>query len=153
MTTQCATNQDGVELVLRNELGELDRLVPFVEDYERRAALPSSAVFAIQLCLDEAISNIVRHGAGSGAGVGAGRASRIAVSLRAAGDRAELLVVDDGPPFDPTRAPPPRRATSLEDAQVGGLGVHLMRQFSATMRYERAGIENRLALSFVWTPE
>ncbi len=137
---ECEASPDGAQIVLRNEDGELDRLAPFVEDYARQAGLAAYTVFAIQLCLDEAVSNIVRHGEG--------RASHIVIRLRSAGGRADLMIADDGSAFDPTSAPPPQRATSLDEAQIGGLGVHLMRKFSSAMRYERAGAENRLLLSF-----
>jgi anti-sigma regulatory factor (Ser/Thr protein kinase) len=40
-------------------------------------------------------------------------------------------------------------ATSLEQAKVGDLGIHLMRSFASGMDYERREGRNRLTLRFV----
>ena len=42
-----------------------------------------------------------------------------------------------------------RMATSLEDAKIGDLGIHLMRSFASGMHYERRGGRNRLTLRFL----
>jgi anti-sigma regulatory factor (Ser/Thr protein kinase) len=58
-------------------------------------------------------------------------------------------IEDNGRQFDPTRAPPPVVATSLEKAKVGDLGIHLMRSFASGMDYERREGRNRLTLRFI----
>ena len=49
-------------------------------------------------------------------------------------------------------APGPVPATSLEEAKVGDLGIHLMRSFANGMDYERRDGRNRLTLRFVEPP-
>src|SRR5262249_34922652 len=61
-------------------------------------------------------------------------------------------VEDNGRQFDPTRAPPPAPAASLEEAKVGEVGIHLMRSFANGMDYERRDGRNRLTLRFVELP-
>ena len=39
--------------------------------------------------------------------------------------------------------------TSLQEARVGDLGIHLMRSFADGMHYERRDGRNRLTLRFV----
>ena len=41
---------------------------------------------------------------------------------------------------------------TLEDATVGGLGIHLMRQFATDIAYEREGGRNRLAVGATVNP-
>ena len=129
-------------LVLRNDSRELIRLASFVEDYARRTALPSKATFAIDLCLDEAISNVMRHGARCG------KATGVVATLRQDEGEVTLFIEDDGGAFDPTLVVPPPPPTSLEEATIGGFGVHLMREFSSWMRYERTAGKNRLIMTF-----
>jgi anti-sigma regulatory factor (Ser/Thr protein kinase) len=129
-------------LVLRNDFSELGRLAPFVEEYATSTDLPPKASFAIQVCLEEAVSNIVRHGKATG------KATRIIVVLDRDQTEVWLRVEDDGGPFDPTLVPRPIPPKSLEDAPIGGLGVHLMREFSSQMHYERIAGKNRLQLTF-----
>jgi anti-sigma regulatory factor (Ser/Thr protein kinase) len=82
---------------------------------------------------------------------GAARDERleIAVELERNGATLVARIEDNGRQFDPTRAPPPVVATSLEQAKVGDLGIHLMRSFASGMDYERREGRNRLTLRFV----
>jgi len=129
-------------LVLRNDFGELRRLAAFVKGEAARIGLASKTTFAVELCLEEAVSNIVRHGADRG------KATRIIATLGREPDEVTLCVEDDGPPFDPTSVDRPLPAANLDEAAIGGFGIHLMREFSNRMRYERSGEENRLIMTF-----
>jgi serine/threonine-protein kinase RsbW len=134
--------EDGARLVLRNNFQELNRLAPWIEDAVQRSSLDAATSFAIQLCLDEAVANIIMHSKVEG------KASRIVVTLQRKHDEFVLSVEDDGAPFDPTRVTPTKPAATLETTRIGGLGVHLMRKFSASMRYERVADQNCLSLTF-----
>lgn len=129
--------------MLRNDFAELGRLAAFVEDYARRVRLPPKATFAIELCLEEAVTNVIRHGAAEG------RASSIVATLQREPDAVTLCIEDDGAPFDPTLVEPYVPPASLEEAKIGGLGLHLMREFSTYMRYERSADRNRLNMVFL----
>lgn len=127
---------------MRAELAELARLTAWVEDFSQQAKLPSGQSFAIQLCIEEAVANIIRH---SGA---AENGQDIALELAASGQDVLAVIEDSGRSFDPTTVPPPSTPASLAEARVGELGVHLMRNFASEMRYERRDGRNRLTLKF-----
>jgi anti-sigma regulatory factor (Ser/Thr protein kinase) len=105
------------------------------------------ASFAIQLCLEEAVANIIMYAAAKD-----DRLS-IAVELARSGGTLVACIEDTGRQFDPTQVPPPTMAKSLEEAQVGGLGIHLIRRFASGMDYERRDGRNRLTLRFVESQE
>jgi hypothetical protein len=48
------------------------------------------------------------------------------------------VIEDDGRPFDPFSVPEPPPFESLETAQVGGLGVQVVRRFAASTQYDHA---------------
>jgi serine/threonine-protein kinase RsbW len=100
------------------------------------------ALFAVQLCLEEAVANIIMHG-----GAGEDRLA-IAIELERKGATLIARIEDTGCEFDPTRFPPLSMAKSLEDAKVGDYGIHLMRSFASGMHYERREDRNRLTLRF-----
>jgi anti-sigma regulatory factor (Ser/Thr protein kinase) len=129
-------------LIIRAELGELSRLSGWAEDFAQQAKLPSGQSFAIQLGVEEAVANIIKY---SGAGE---NGQDITLELAASGQDVLAVIEDSGCPFDPTTAPPPSKPASLADARIGGLGIHLMRNFASEMRYERRDGRNRLALKF-----
>ena len=52
----------------------------------------------------------------------------------------------DVDPFDVTRAPPVDIDKPLQERQIGGLGLHLVRKMADTLRYEFA--ERRSTITF-----
>ena len=128
-------------LVLRNDVAELQRLAGWLERLAQQG-MSSDVSFAVQLCLEEAVANIIMYGAAGGDRL------EIAVELERNGGTLVARIEDNGRQFDPTRAPPPAVATSLEQAKVGDLGIHLMRSFASGMDYERRDGRNRLTLRF-----
>lgn len=133
--------QSGERLVLRTELAELARLSAWVEDVARGANLPSDLAFALQLCLEEAVANIVMYG-------GAPPDAPINIQIEPTANATVAIIEDCAFPFDPTQVPPRPKPASLEDTRIGGLGVHLIRHYSSAMRYERHQDRNRLLLTF-----
>ena len=129
-------------LVLRNDLAELERLAGWIEGWAQQDVSPDLSL-AIQLCLEEAVANIIMYGGAKGDRPG------IVVELERNGGTLVARIEDTGRPFDPTRVPPPSVARSLEEAKVGGLGIHLLRSFAAGIHYEHRDGRNRLTLQFV----
>lgn len=130
-------------LDLRNDLSELDRLGAFARALGEAEGLDSDKAFALELCLEEAVANIIMHG-----GSPTGQATQISVSVLSGAPNLTLCLEDDGHPFDPTSAPVPETPASLEEAPIGGLGIPLIRKLAQGMAYERHAGRNRLILSF-----
>jgi anti-sigma regulatory factor (Ser/Thr protein kinase) len=128
---------DRNRLVLRPDLAELKRLAGWIEGWAQER-VSSDMFFAIQLCLEEAVANIIMYGA----------ANEIALELEQNGETLIVRIEDAGRQFDPTQVPPPTAATSLEDAKIGDLGIHLIRSFAKGMDYERRDGRNQLTLRF-----
>ncbi len=135
------SNPDKSRLVLLDDLAELERLAGWIDGWAQERVSPDTS-FAIQLCLEEAVANIIMYGAAEDDRV------EIAVELERSGSTLVARVEDTGKHFDPTRFPPPIPATSLEEAEIGDLGIHLMRGFANGMDYERRDCINRLTLRF-----
>jgi serine/threonine-protein kinase RsbW len=131
-------------LVVPAELSELPRVSDWASDVAGRLALSESTLFAIHLCFEEAISNIVRHGRADGAG-----GSRdVRLALRREAGAVTATIEDQGVAFDPREVAAPVVPTSIEEAPMGGLGIHLMRRFTRELAYQRVDGTNRLTLRF-----
>jgi serine/threonine-protein kinase RsbW len=133
-------------LLLRKDVVELERLAGWIEGFTRQGTSPDVS-FAVQLCLEEAVANIIMYGGAKDGPL------EIAVELERNGTTLVARIEDNGRQFDPTRAPPPVPAASLEEAKVGDLGIHLMRSFASGMDYERCDGRNRLTFRFGEAPE
>jgi serine/threonine-protein kinase RsbW len=131
---------DTVELRLANDLAGLAGLAERVEGFGAAQGLSANVVNALNVVLDEAVSNAINHG------YDAGVRGEIAVRLRRAGDGVLLEVEDDGRPFDPLQTPPPDLTLPLEQRPIGGLGVHLIRNLMDEVSYARVGGRNVLKM-------
>ena len=96
-------------------------------------------LYKVQLGLEEVIRNLVLHGSGSSTGL-------IDVAIEVGAHRVEVLVEDDGLPFDPRLAPPFDPSLPLEARTGGGMGLALLRLMMDEIHYERLGSKNRLRL-------
>jgi serine/threonine-protein kinase RsbW len=128
-------------LILRNDLAELQRLAAWIDGWAQEA-MSSDLSFAVQLCLEEAVANVIMYGAGGN--------DRLEIAVEVEDNGATLVarVVDNGRPFDPTEAKQSPMASSLAQVRIGNLGIHLMRSFASSMQYERRDGRNRLTLRF-----
>ena len=102
-------------------------------------AIPPAEAWRLKVSLDEALSNVVRHGR-------ADPRSDVAIGMRVAGGAVELTVSDAGPAFNPLEAPAPDRTGPLEARAPGGLGIVLVRALMDDVEYARREGRNVLTL-------
>ncbi len=125
-----------------SDTSEMRRLARWVRDISHRLALPDDITFRLDLCLEEAVHNIISYGYSDQG------PHQIDVKITYDADSLALEVEDDGIAFDPLSVPVLVRPSTLAEAKIGGWGVHLIRQFSDRCYYERRGEKNRLKLLF-----
>jgi serine/threonine-protein kinase RsbW len=134
-------------LTLKSQLEDMAVLWPWVEAIVAEYAIPPDTAFAVHLCLEEAISNVIRHGYGGQPGH--------ALTVDYASPNAHELVFtieDQAPRFDPLdpslieELPAPVPEDFL---RPGGRGILLMRKFASTIGYQRLANGNRLIIGFV----
>jgi serine/threonine-protein kinase RsbW len=119
---------------LDGQLSELAGLNEQVAAFLGDHAISPAAEYTLYLVLEEVVTNAIRHG-------GAGR---VEVVLALDDRSLDVMVTDDGPPFDPTTRPDPDLDLPLEARAVGGLGIHLIRRMCRAMAYRRNGDRNEL---------
>lgn len=132
--------RDGQTLRLRNDLAEIERLAQFVAAFCAPLQPTAQDESALQLALEEVVTNVINHGYTDGA------EHHFTVELRAAAGGVAAVVTDDAPAFDPLARAPVDLEQPLEERAVGGLGVHLVRKLMDAVRYERREGRNVLTL-------
>ena len=92
-----------------------------------------------KIVMDEIVSNIVRC---SGA-----REFSIALSDLEGGG-VEMVFTDNGVPFDPTSdAKPPDITAGIEERDIGGLGIFMVKRMSKSVKYVRETDRNVLTVA------
>jgi serine/threonine-protein kinase RsbW len=100
----------------------------FVEDKAANLGADRKTMEDVLQAVEEAAANIIFHGYHSQPGD---------IEIEMGREQGALVVRlrDQAPPFDPTRVPPPDLSSPLEARRFGGLGVHLIRQFTDQMTW------------------
>lgn len=104
---------------------DLSRFREQLKDLLDQSGMSEKKGGEVTLAVDEALTNIVRHGYGHDQG-------RVAVTFRDLGDRVEILIADNGKQFDPTKAPPPE----LPPTKPGGLGIYFINTLMDKVAYQ-----------------
>lgn len=122
-------------------MSELARAGDWLSAWAGARDLPADVIFAIRLCLEEVLANILTHAF-------AGGDHAILVDIRRDDGEVVLSVHDDGKPFDPLAATAAIPDTSLAEAEIGGHGLILLKGYASRLAYERKGGRNRLVMGF-----
>jgi anti-sigma regulatory factor (Ser/Thr protein kinase) len=138
-----STDQALDRLSLRSHLSEMSRLPRWLESLASRHDIPDEVQFAIDLCLEEAVSNVIRHGY-----AGAEDRSVTVVFVSPRTRYFEFLIEDEAPHFDPLAAPALEAISPEQAIRVGGQGIRLLRQFADSVEYESTTSGNRLRIGF-----
>jgi serine/threonine-protein kinase RsbW len=134
-------------LTLRNDLAELARLTEFIDAFCAPLQPSEKDVMSLQLALEEAVTNVINHAYKDG------QPHTFTVVLKAEADhRVTAVLTDDAPAFDPLARPEVDITRPLEEREIGGLGVHLVKKLMDFAGYERRDGCNILTLERVFHP-
>jgi sigma-B regulation protein RsbU (phosphoserine phosphatase) len=120
-------------IVVVNHQDEYKRLTTWLEEVGTNFGWNPGFLMKINLMLEEWFVNVISY-AFSDNGV-----HEIEVKLSQNGSVVELCMIDDGQPFDPTQQPEADTESSVEERQVGGLGLHFLRGMLDEFSYRREG--------------
>jgi anti-sigma regulatory factor (Ser/Thr protein kinase) len=125
------------------KLENLELFRMFILERVERLNLQPGAVMKLELALEELLTNIVNYAyTDDGAG-------EMMVGCAVEDDgNLRIIITDWGAPFDPLAGEDPDLSQSLEERQIGGLGIFLVRQIVDEIHYEREEDRNVLTLVF-----
>ncbi|MFX4261329.1 ATP-binding SpoIIE family protein phosphatase [Pelotomaculum propionicicum] len=125
---------------LKNKLEEIEDLARAVENFAAANNLPEQAVFQVNLCLDELLTNTISYGFPGGG------EHEIAVGITLQGGTLVITTRDDGLAFNPLEQAEADISQSIEERPVGGLGIHLVRNMMDEIEYRRESGQNVLIM-------
>jgi serine phosphatase RsbU (regulator of sigma subunit)/putative methionine-R-sulfoxide reductase with GAF domain/anti-sigma regulatory factor (Ser/Thr protein kinase) len=112
---------------------QLDAIREFAAQAARDAGMDDSAIYAVELSMDEACTNVIEH---AYEGVDGGE---IECTCDTDDKNLTIIIHDHGKSFDPSTIPLPNLDADLDSRTVGGLGVFLMKKLMDDVRFEPLG--------------
>lgn len=135
-----------LELAIPSELDAIGVVNDHLDAFAAAHGIPSAPRRALDIALDDLLSNIVSYGY-------AGEAGHVVdVAIELADGALSATLADDGVPFDPFAQEEPDTTLSVEERAIGGLGIHLVRRLMDEVHYERRDGRNVVRLMKRITP-
>ena len=103
--------------------------------------VPTQDTMRVNLVFDEILSNIVSYAYEDDA------THEIKIGVELSRGKLVVSIEDDGIPFNPFAREEPDTSLSIEDREIGGLGIHLVKNVMDEATYHRRQNANLLVLS------
>ena len=138
----------GGQLAIRASADDVRSASEWLEQICCENDVPAEQILRLDLCLNEALGNIILHG-----GPSALKAPvYLVLEINADGRRvqAELSVSDSGKAFNPLTVAVKHQALTLADAIPGGLGLTMINGYSDRLDYDFREGRNHLTFFVQW---
>jgi len=137
--TMLAIRYQSEALVMRNDIQQIPTLAEWMEGLD----IPAELNMPLNLALEEAVSNVMLYAYPEQSGQVLVECTR---RYREQTEQIVFTISDSGIPFDPTQHAEADISLSAEEREIGGLGIHLVRQIMDEVRYVREENKNILTL-------
>ncbi|MDR0968638.1 MAG: ATP-binding protein [Holosporaceae bacterium] len=125
---------------IKNNIEEISRICDIVRNFCVQNGVSDEKYHDVVLILDELITNIISYAYPDGG------ERFFDLSLEKNDQYIVMNVIDDGIPFDPSSQADPDVDSSIEERQLGGLGIFMVKQLSEVIEYSRVDDQNRLCV-------
>jgi anti-anti-sigma factor len=130
------------DLLVDRDMPGVRRVGAWVDELALLLSLSAEAEFALRLCLEEAVTNIVHHGT-PGPAI---EDDTVALCLAADASRLTVTIEDQCLAFNPLAAPLPAPDDPAPEGE-GGLGITLLRLHADEVTWKREGLANQLTMT------
>ena len=131
---------DEMHCKISNELSEINKVIEQFEAFAEKNQLPFALTQKLNIVLDELLNNIISYGFNDE------KEHFVEVEIEIRGERLIVSINDDGIPFNPFRNDPPDTMLSIDERNIGGLGIHLVKNLVDEYEYKRQTNRNIITL-------
>jgi anti-sigma regulatory factor (Ser/Thr protein kinase) len=129
-----------VKLTVKNKIEDLLRVNSIFESFATQHDIGGKLRYHLLVSIEEILTNIIKYGFDE-QGV-----HPIHITFRNDSGAIEMEFEDRGREFNPLEVGEPDLDTPIEDRQLGGLGIHLVKNMVDVAQYRRVGDRNILLL-------
>ena len=129
------------ELSIDAEIKNLGIVTEFIDKHLEEHDCNLKAQMQIDIAIDELFSNIARYAYASGIG-----SATVRVEIIENPKSAQITFIDSGVPHNPLETEEPDTTLSVDEREIGGLGIFLVRKTMDEMIYEYKDGQNILII-------
>ena len=128
------------ELTVEARLDNLEKVIDFISRNLEEAGGSPAIEIQVHLAVEEIFVNVASYAYEPGTGP-------VTIQCGPLGsDRFEIIVIDQGVPYDPMAKDDPDVTLEIEERQIGGLGIFLAKQYMEEMNYRYENGSNILTM-------
>lgn len=128
------------ELTLPAAAENIEKAVAFVNSQLEAAGCPPKTMIQIDVAIDELFGNIAHYAYGKDTG---DATVRVEVTEEPA---VIITFIDNGIPYNPLKKPDPDVTKDLEEREIGGLGIFMVKKSMDDITYEYKEGQNILRI-------
>jgi sigma-B regulation protein RsbU (phosphoserine phosphatase) len=118
-------------LTIKNQLTEIDRVNEIFNEVCEQNGVLNTVYRKFNIAFDEIINNIVSYGYNDK------KEHEIKITINITEDHLVVSIEDDAIAFNPLNLASPDTDASIEDREIGGLGVHMVKKLMDNVSYKR----------------
>lgn len=123
---------------MKNNHQEISRMCDEIKNFCAANNVSDAKYHDIVLIVDEIVANIINYAYPDQ------MEHEFSLNIIKENDRVCIKIVDGGIPFDPLNHKDPDTSAEIEERQIGGLGIFLVKQLSEYVEYSRIDDRNQL---------
>ena len=129
-----------IEITISNKMSEISHVKQHFNAFADQNSLARQVRRKVNVVFDELLNNIISYAYRDSS------QHHIKITVELIRDFLSVTISDDGLPFNPLDVDRPDTEISIDDRQVGGLGIHVVRNVMDRIAYQRHANKNVLTL-------
>lgn len=129
------------ELTIQATVESIEAVTDFVNEQLEAADCPMKALMKIDIAIDEIFSNIAYYAYNGEEGE-----ATVRVEFAENPQGVAITFIDKGVPYDPLAKDDPDMTLSIDDREIGGLGIYMVKKSMDEVSYEYKDGQNVLTI-------
>ena len=131
---------DEFVIKITNDINEIGKVTQTFKEFSTKHELAKTDTGKFNIVFDEILNNIINYGYQDDL------IHYIEIQVELYGNHLNVKVIDDGEQFNPLNIPPPDVTLDLNERELGGLGIHMVKKFMDQAFYAYRDKKNILTL-------
>ena len=130
-----------LNISIENELENITHVTDSFDRFCEEHNISTAVNQKVDLAIDDLVNNIISYGYNDD------KVHTIDIAFKRMEHELIIVIEDDAVPFNPFDAEPGDIHLSIDERDIGGLGIHLVKSLMHSCQYQRKANKNVVALT------